>query len=128
MQTKRCSRCKEYLPVTLFYKARKWYSAQCHKCTSISRKENYVKKVAKARPRKLVPKCSCGETDPTKFYKNCSSYTGYQFQCKACAEGSRYRRWLSSGELDIEKREKRRNKIRAIFKRWCETGEFNAEL
>ena len=122
MQTKKCSRCNRFLSVKKFYASRKWYSAQCTECTAISRKEKYVKRVrAGARPD---PHCACGETQPDKFYKNCSTHSGYQNQCKRCAANAKGRRWTERREEELALREERRNKIRAKFKTWCETGEW----
>lgn len=92
VQTKYCKRCKQYKPITEFYKSTR---GGCKKCIQAYHKEWKLKKYP---PKPKLPdgfrRCSkCKEVKPEfLFYRDKSSKTGLQHKCKACSNIARKER------------------------------------
>jgi hypothetical protein len=92
--TKRCSTCKQKLPVTEFYRARKspdGLQCLCRTCTYASQKRYYAR--SQQSPLEVKYCSDCKQTLPSaEFHKNRLGVGGLQTSCKVC-QRTRRRIW-----------------------------------
>lgn len=92
-ETKRCSKCGEYKPLTEYYTRRKGdnlyplaHCKQCHGDYARRKREEYKK----AHPKPVYPEgykrcCRCHEVKPySEFHRNRSKKSGIHAECKVC--------------------------------------------
>ena len=101
MERKQCTKCKEWKPLSEFYKIKRspdGYHAQCKVCSAASNKAWRDKG---SPPRKPIVKqengetakrcCNCKEWKPvSQFNKNATNATGYASFCQDCHRLGKY--------------------------------------